>query len=148
MKSIFQKHFCLCMPVTGMVLVKRFNNLLWGYLVLSKRPTLEIMSPVCSGPWGRSCRGCPSGFLWPDIQGNSPLTIGLSTQPLKSQWPPKAWFFFILPYIKIRFNSRLEGTQQLNVTSDSALDVMYIKKKVLGQFAELHCMGSKVFKWE
>lgn len=44
MKSIFQKHFCLCMPVTGMVLVKRFNNLLWGYLVLSKRPTLEIMT--------------------------------------------------------------------------------------------------------
>lgn len=41
-----------------MVLVKRFNNLLWGYLVLSERPALEIMT------------GCPQSAL--DHKGEAP----------------------------------------------------------------------------
>lgn len=55
-----------------MVLVKRFNNLLWGYLVLSERPTLEIMP------------GCPHSAL--DHEGEAPeaTPVAFCGQTLKA----------------------------------------------------------------
>ena len=45
MKSIFQKHFCLYIPVSHLNgPCQRFNNFIWGYLGLSERPKLEIMT--------------------------------------------------------------------------------------------------------
>lgn len=45
MKSIFQKHFCLYIPVSHLNgPCQRFNNFIWGYLGLSEKPKLEIMT--------------------------------------------------------------------------------------------------------